>query len=894
MSASLSRLRAMLRRWLRGTRESERALDEEIASVLQHEIDARIADGLSPAEAARVARAAFGRVEPIKEHVRDARTGAFIESLARDVRYAWRGIQRSPGSSLAVIGSLAIGLAVTVAVTAFIHALMAGGYPGVTDQQRLVGVRVIRTASGEPTEYVMRSEADYLALRAGLDGLQGLTAFSDAAVTVALPEPRALTACLVSANYFDVFGARPILGRAFGSDEDRPEHAAVAVISSRVWRQDFAGDPAVIGRAIRVADAYVTIVGVAPEGFGGTTPGRVDIWLPSAMGDRVAPDSTLPGRERGLTFVGRLKDGVSTEQIRTAAETIATQRLATEGIAGQRARASTSDVAWIDRTDRSDVILPIMPIPLLVLTIACVNASTLLLARGARRRHEITIRLAIGAGRGRVVRGLVVESGVLALLAAAVGLLLAWWTTQIVGRELSIAMPIDATVLVSTLLVTAICAIASGLVPALRITAHAPLGAWRGLDADTDGGRGAWRGRWLIVAQIALSIGVLATVTQLVALVASQRGSAGTPADRLLMASFDLDQLRFTPDSADRFYAELAERASRLPNVERVGVAHKTAVWILGGPVTPVVVWQPGATAKELALVLGGYAGADLFGAVGLRLLQGRAFVPADRDGPPRVAVVNEAYAKRTQGPVLGRTLRVGVAERDGHIDDEAFAAGRDVRIVGVIQSASDPRYSLDGKDGSVVPRIYLPAPLRPEPALTLYLRTRTSAETVAAPLRELVHAIDPRVPILEIGSLEAWNARSRGWVPSLMRAATVMGLLALVLTATGLLAVVSYAVSLRTREFAIRMALGSHPRGVLALVLRQAMRIVAIGVVIGASLALLATKLLQTQFRGVQRLDITAFAGSCALLIVVMLLASAAPAIRAARVDPVAALKEG
>jgi predicted permease len=884
----------MLRRWLRGASASERALDDEIASVLQHEIDARIADGLSAADARRTARAAFGGIDPIKEHMRDARTGALIESFVRDVRYAWRGIRRSPGSSFAVVGSLAIGLAVTVAAMAFVNALMFGSYPGVAAQRSLVQVGLIRTGGGDSPDVVMRSEADYRALRDGLDGLQRLAAFSSAAVTVAVPEPRSLAARFVSANYFDVFGTRAVLGRTFHADEDRPERAAVAIISQRVWRRDLAGDPAVIGRAIRVADASVTVVGVAPEGFGGTTPGRVDIWLPLAMADRVAPDSTTIGRDRALTFVGRLKVGVSVERIRTAAETIARSRLAAEGIADQRVRASTSDVAWIDRTDRSDVILPIMPIPLLVLTIACANASTLLLARGARRRHELAIRLAIGAGRGRLVRQLLVESGLLALLAAAVGVLLAWWAVRIVGREFSVAMPIDAAVLALTLLVTAACALVSGLVPALRVTAHAPLGAIATIHADADGGRRTPRGRRLIAAQIALSIGVLATVTQLVSLVASQRGSAGTPADRLLMASFDLDQLRFTPASADRFYAELTDRASRLPNVEHVGLAHRTAVWIFGGAVTSVVVWPPGATEKESTIVLGGYAGADLFGAVGLRLLDGRTFVPADRDGPPRVAVVNEAYAKRAQGRVLGRTLRVGLVQRDGHIDDDAFAAGRDVQVVGVVQSASDPRYSLDGKDGRVVPRIYLPAPLRPEPALTLYLRTRTNAEAAAAPLRELVHAIDPRVPILEVGSLESWNVRAMGWVPWLMRGATFMGLLALALAATGLLAVVSYAVALRTREFAIRMAIGAQPRGVLALVLRQAMRIVVIGFVVGAGLALLATKLLQTQFRGAQGLDAVAFAGSSALLIVVMLAASAVPAIRASRVDPVAALKEG
>jgi putative ABC transport system permease protein len=211
--------------------------------------------------------------------------------------------------------------------------------------------------------------------------------------------------------------------------------------------------------------------------------------------------------------------------------------------------------------------------------------------------------------------------------------------------------------------------------------------------------------------------------------------------------------------------------------------------------------------------------------------------------------------------------------------------------LVGVNHAARPPRYNVDGKP---VPKIYLPVPLQPEPALTLYLRTRSKAETVAAPLRDLVHAIDARVPILEIGSLATWNERSMALAPLLMRAATFMGLLALVLAATGLLAVVSYAVAARGREFAIRMALGSQPRGVLALVLREAMRLVIAGVVIGGGLALLVTKLLQTRFRGAQGLDVYAFAGSTALLIAVMLLASAVPAIRASRVDPVAALKEG
>jgi predicted permease len=890
MSGIFSRLRAMLRRWLGGAAASERALDDEIASVLEHEIDARIADGMSPADAQRTARAAFGSIDPIKEHVREARTGAVIESLVRDTRYAWRGIRRSPGLTVAVVGSLAIGLAISVAAMAFVESTLFGRYPGISDQEQLVNV--VARRGPRPIGNTMPSDADYLALRAGVDGLQGLAAFASANVVAVLPEPRALQAFLVSANYFDVFGTRPALGRTFSADEDR---AAVAVISHRVWREDLAGDPSVIGRTIRVGDAPVTIVGVAPAGFGGTSPGIGDIWLPLGMSALVAPDSTsMPGRERQLQFVGRLKDGVSRAQIQAEVASVAAQRLAAQGITGRETWGEISGVSRIEPSRGAQFGLIVMLIPLLVLVTACLNASALLLARGARRSHELAIRLAIGAGRGRVVRQLVIESLLLALMAAAAGTLLASWGLQIAGRELSMQMPIDAAVLLATLLVTAVCAIVCGLVPAWRVTAHAPFQALGTARADAGGTRPIPRGRVLVIVQVALSIGVLATATQLVALVAAQGGSGGTPADRLLMASFDLDQLRFTPEAADRFYAALVDRAGHLPGVDHAGLARRNAVWTFGrgkGPAS-LVVWQPGEHARESTVVLGGYAGGDLFESLGLPVIEGRGFQSADCMGFPRVAVVNQAYARQMQGPILGRTLRVhGYVQRARTNSEDEFKAGRDVQIVGIIESAGEPLYS---RGGEAVPKIYLPAPLQAEPALTLYVGTRRDAEALAGPLRDLTHAIDPRVPIVEMGSLETFNEQVMGPLVWMTHAGAAMGLLATLLTALGLLAVVSYAVAVRGREFAIRMALGSHPHGVLALVLRQAMRMVILGFIVGTGLAWLATKLLQTQFRGAQGLDATAFAGSTALLIAVMLLASAVPAIRASRVDPVAALKEG
>lgn len=901
MNTHMSRVVAMVRRWFRGAATSDRALDEELESVVQHEIDARIASGMSPEDATRTARASFGGVEPIKEQVRDARTGALIENLVRDVRYALRGMRRSPGLSVAVVASLAIGLAATVAAIAFIQAMLFGSYPGVVNQEQLVHLEF--RWGQRPIGFLKQSEADYPVLREGLDGLQGLAASRSADVTVGLTEPRSLVAGLVSANYFDVFGARPILGRTFRPEEELPEHAAVAVISHEVWNRDFGSDPDVIGRTVHVADSALTIIGVAPAGFGGAQPGVYGIWMPLAMATHAVPESTsMPGRPRGLSFWGRLKDGVSPAQIQAAAATIVAQLLAAEGRAGQDTWANIRGVSRIDPAYRSQLALVVMPIPILVLVIACVNASALLLARGARRRHELAIRLAIGAGRARIVRQLVIESVLLGLLAAGVGTLLASWILGIAGRQFSFVismdmpfnMPIDATVLAWTLAVTVVAAIASGIIPALRVTARAPFRALTTTHADADGLRPAPRGRRLVIAQIALSIGVLATATQLVSLVIAQGGSSGTPPERLLIASFDLDQLRVQPEVASRFYGELIDRVSILPGVEAAGLARRTAVWTFNRGKGPgsLVVWQSGATAREGEVILGGYAGGDLLGALGLAVVEGRGFEPQDRGGLPRVAVVNEAFARQMDGPVLGRTLRVrGHVQGGGLTADESFAAGRDVQVVGVIQSAGEPRYSVDGE---AVPKIYLPAPLQPEPALALYVRANDDADAVAAPVRDLVRAIDPRVPILEMGSLSTWNERAIGPVVWLTRAASVMGLVALLLTATGLLAVISYVVALRSREFAIRMALGSEPRGVLALVLRQAMGMVIIGFTIGGGLAILVTRLLQTQFRGAQSLDVAAFAGSSALLIVVMLLASAVPAVRASRVDPVAGLKEG
>ena len=288
----------------------------------------------------------------------------------------------------------------------------------------------------------------------------------------------------------------------------------------------------------------------------------------------------------------------------------------------------------------------------------------------------------------------------------------------------------------------------------------------------------------------------------------------------------------------------------------------------------------------------GGYAGGDLFGAVGLRLIAGRTFTAADARSAPHVAVVNLAYAQQfPEGQALGRTIRVRQYVQSRRLSDkEALAASREVSIVGVIESAGERRYTQDGRP---VGKIYLPSPLEPEPALTLYARSRGTAEAVARSVRDLANRIDPRVPIVEMGSLGSFNERSMGPGPWLARISALLGVVALVLAAAGLFGVVSYSVTQRAPEFAIRMALGANPRDLLRLVLTQSMTTVSIGFLLGGIIALIVSRLIAAQFHGAS-VDVLAFSQSSALLISVMLLASVVPAMRAARVDPVANLKDG
>jgi putative ABC transport system permease protein len=824
----------------------------------------------------------------------------WVDTLRQDLRSASRSLRYSRRFTAWVVGSLTIGIAVTVAALALLDAVLLSPFSGVGEQSRLVRVTVSRNC-GRPDCWIrLSTPADYDALRTGLTGLQGLAGYAVGDVPVALPAASSMRSVFASENYFDVLRVRPALGRAFNAS-DAAAHAAVAIIANSVWTREFDADPSVIGRTIRVADQFVEIVGVAPALFAGIdrdrpraprsmTVGRPpDVWLPLWMADRLLPFTEAEPRrqERDLAFVGRLRDGLAIAQVQTEAKVVAA-RLATA-----RNQASPSGTASVERVWRVNPrawqygIIVVLPIPILVLLIACVNAANLMLARGSQRQREIAIHLAIGAGRSRVITQLLIESAILALIATAIAIPISRWGLELASSPFATSISLDATVLGLSVLTAVLTTVMFGLVPAVRISAQRPSSALGSVGARSDAMPPQSRARrLLIVSQVALSLALLATGSQVVGTVRSAAVSGGTLASRLLIARFDLQPLELTPAATESFYLDLLDGASRLPGVRHAGLARHSAVWTFGqaGAPSSVVVWRPTDRPDEGRVTMGGYAAGDLFDAVGLRVIAGRSFSPADRQTRPQVAVVNEAAARMLTGPTVGAVLRVADQGQD-------FASGIDLRVVGVIESAREPR--LD-QDDTPEAKIYVPSPIGPEPSLALYVGTQETAAALAQPSRELVNRIAPRVPVLEIGSLEDFNERSYATPLWLARAAAVLGVIGLLLATAGLYGVSSYVVALRAREMAIRIAMGATSRAILALVLGQSMRTAFAGLIVGGGAAVAASRWIQSEYHGIRRIDFTAFGGAVFLFLVSMLIAGLIPAVRASLVDPVENLKDG
>ena len=810
------------------------------------------------------------------------RAGVF-HALDQDLRYALRGLLKSPGFALGVVLSLAVGIGANAAAFSFIDAAVFRPFPGVRNQHELVRIHV-GSATSERIFTRGMTYRDFETMRETLTTLSGLSAQRDATFAV-FAEGQAFAApgALITANYFDVVGVAPASGRFFLDREDRTAGTdPVVVISDALWERVYKRNPSAIGRSLMVNGAAAHIIGVTPRLFMGVRKNRLpDLWVPMSMADLVLRDRNgRPARlERAsqlfLDYVGRRRADVTIEQV-TAEAIVFGARLDATPSNGQ-SRVAVTRVWLNDPANSLPGVVAFMALPMLVLAIACVNAANLVLARSSRRVRDWTVRLAVGATRWRVVRQVLAESMMLSVAAAILGLLLARWALSFIASQIPFPMPLDHRVALFTILIAVLTAIAFSLGPAFGVTSRAT----RRLTPASSGHAGSARSRTrfvLVTLQAALSLGLLATGAQFTKTVQLSATREYIPdPERLLLTSFDLDPLRLEREAGEDFYRRLLDRVRVIPGVAAAGFSTRGLVF---GPIhgdSAARVWLPDSPPDGVP-VTAFYVTPGLVDAVGVSMFQGRRFTPADHSAL-RTVVVNKPFVdKFLHGRALGQTFRFGATPAAG--------SAIEVTVVGVVDGMLK-------RGDQEPPLVYYAAPLAYQSSRALYIRLdRTAAFNLAA-LRDAVRDVDARVPMAQVSTLADMRSETDREVKMLTRAAGLLGILALVLAAGGLSSVVAYIVSLRRQEVGIRLALGADARGVVGMIVRQALVPTAIGAIIGAGCAATAGALIRSRLYGTTPVDPVAFGAATLLMLTVMLFASWLPARQAGRVDPVTVLRQ-
>jgi predicted permease len=819
--------------------------------------------------------------------------------MLRDFRYALRTLRKSPGFALVAIISLALGIGANSAMFSVADALLLRPLPVPHGSDLIVVQSQLRgEAIAGFAQYSGLSYPDFKDLRERNKSYAGLTAsqysqFGFATEKGALPQMK--FGELVSGDYFGVLEVPLALGRAFRPDEDKAAgRDAVVILGHELWRTDFAADPGVVGRTIFLNSIPFTVIGVAPDRFTGSNGlVRSALFVPFAMGPRLQNDlqqSVLEKRDnRGLTVYGRLKPGVSVAQAAAEARVVS-QQLAQAYPATNRTCSLVADTDIRSRLkqDTLDAALVffLLAMAAVVLLIGCANVTNILLSRARARSREIAVRLAIGAGRGRLVRQLLTESLVIAALGGALGLLVAKAGADLFGQikipadiPIVIDVRLDPRVLLFTLLAAVASALIFGLAPALQSTHPDLVPALKSGKSD-DGKRRRLLGRnTLVIGQVAAALLLLVFATQ------AYRGASivisrppGFRTDHLLMASFDTTLARYTPDQAKRFFKPLLERVRDLPGVKAAALTQ--AVPMLPGGDTsrliPEGVKLPPGT--EAISVISNTVSDGYFEALNVPIMEGRAFEATDRAESRPVAIVNELFARKyyPNQSAIGKRLRL---RGDKDLVLEIVGVARQSKYFFLVEPP--------------VEYLYRPLSQNPQQALTILVETAGPSSAAAGPLRDVVRSLDSGQPMYGIRTMEeVFDQRATKTLSILTEAIGAMGLLGLILAMVGLYGLMSYSVSLRSREIGIRMAIGAGRSGVLGMVMRQGMVLAAAGVSIGLLLCLLASKAVTTAL-SVPSFNLPFVALVTAGLVAAAALGAYVPAWRASRLDPNAVLRQ-
>ena len=807
-----------------------------------------------------------------------------METLLQDIRYALRSLRKSPGVTLVAV--LTIGLAVGVNTTAFtwMERFVLQPLPGVPESGRLVSI----STGGPGGELMSVSYPDFRDWRSGSRSFEGVAAEAWLQLTLRAGDGPAQRAWGVAApgDYFSVLGAHPALGRGLGP-EDESGAAPVVVLSHSLWQRVFAGDTAVLGRHLMLNGQDFTVVGVAPRRFVGSNVGLAfDVWVPITLVELLSPNPgilTSRGSRFMMSTVARLKSGVSLEQARQDLNAI--QRRLSETYPNDDGNTTVA-VRWLRDSGASSwfrpVLVALLGATVVVLLVACANLANVLLAKAAARRREIGIRLAVGAGRGRLVRQLLTESLVLASGGGAVGVLLAVWGKDAMKAivpatpyPLSMDSTLDARVLAVAALVTLATGVAFGLVPAVQSSGVALATALREGAASRPAGRARLQSA-LVAAQVALSLVCLVCAGLFMrGLRRAESVDTGMRDPRhVLLVNTDLFPAGFTDSTGPAAIERLLERVRGLPGVSAASLSTMVPMGFGGWSGTGVSIEGYTFRPDESNSIPYSQVGPGYFETIGTPIVRGREFSAADRAGSLPAAVINEAFARRYwpgQDPV-GK--HVVVAEQVQ-------------TVVGVVR---DIKYRRLQDPPS--PLLFHPIAQWHNSGFTLYVRSAGDPRSLQAALRSAFESVSPDLPFTDVRTL----AEHMGAATFIQRngaySLATVGVVALILAAVGLFGVLSYSVTQRTREIGVRIAVGASRRDVVGLVVGRALRLTAIGLGVGIALAAGAGRLLRSQIFGVSPLDPVTYAGMAALLAAVALLAAWLPARRAARVDPIVALQ--
>ncbi len=856
--------------------QTDRDLSEEVGSYVELLTETKMKEGMNEREARRAAMVEVGGVEQVKEEVRAGRTGFALETFFQDLRYGLRSLRKKPGFTLTAVIALALGIGANSAIFSVINGVLLRSL-AYHDADRIVMVWEKNFQRGRSQNSV--SPANFLDWKKQSVSFEQFAASWDTRVNLTSGgEPEEIQVQRVSVDFFSVLGVLPRIGRSFAREEDAPGANPAVVLSDELWQSRFAGNPAIVGQTITASGRTLTVVGVMPPGFHFLNT-EVKAWIPLALD----PANDWRKQGRYLRSVARLKTGVTIQQAQAELDGIAKQLERDYPDYNKSWGVNLVPMHEQIVGDIRPVLLVLLAAVAFVLLIACANVANLLLSRAASRQKELALRAALGAGRTRLIRQMLTESVLLAVMGGALGVLLAYWGIRVLVALAPDNIPrlneitIDARVLVFTLTISLLTGLIFGLVPALQ-SSRPDLS-----DALKEGARGSTGGSRLfrnlfVVAEMALALVLLVGAgLMLRSFFQLHQVKTGFDTDNVLTMRVQLPMAKYRePQQRAAFFRRAEERLAALPGVKSVGAISYLPLTGLASSTVFNLATQPDlppseSPGTEVRVITPGY-----FAAMGIPLLKGRSF--DERDGADsRVLIINETLARKYfpgQDPI-GQRL---VINWEPKVADE---------IVGVVGDVKETALAEEP-----LPAIYWPHPREAYQFMNFVLRAAIDPAALSAAVTKEIHALDPDQPVADIRTLDWVVAKSiaRPRFNALLLA--IFAGVALVLASVGIYGVMNYSATQRTQEIGIRMALGAKPGDILRLVVGHGMKLTLAGIVIGVIASLALTRVMANLLFGITATDLTTFIAVSAVLTMVALIANYIPARRATRLNPVNALR--